>query len=182
MAIGGVFAHLFAYRLVAPDPHAHHRMMEASGHGYFAHIEFCLAVCGAVVLLALLASVASRASGLVSIRAPLWIFALVPPAGFALQEHLERFLHTGAFPQTAAFEPTFVVGLLLQLPFALAAYLAVRALLALASAIVETLRAPPRPRLTSLHVPLPIAAPTRRPRASALALGYGQRAPPLAAV
>src|SRR5256885_537897 len=52
-----------------------------------------------------------------------------PPVGFALQELLELSLHTGTFGWRASLAPTSLPGLLLQLPFALAAYVAARVLL-----------------------------------------------------
>lgn len=178
MAIGGLFAHMLAYVLVAP--HGEHRaqLLTQTGHDYHAHWRLCVAVCGAVALIGLGASVAERARGERPLQLPLWIFALVPPVGFVLQEHLERLLHTGTFPLLAALQPTFVVGILLQVPFALAAFLVARALLAFAAAIVRSLGSASRPRLAS-------AAAWRRPRSaaalprlSALALGHGPRAPP----
>jgi hypothetical protein len=181
MAVGGLFAHMLAYYLVAPHHHVRGQMLEGTGHSYFEHWPVCVSVCAVVVGVALLASVAARVRGGRPLRVPVWLFALVPPLGFTAQEHLERLLHTGAFPHAAALEPTFAVGLLLQIPFALAAFLIARTLLALAVALVETLRAQPRPALVSLDLELrpPIVASPAR--ASALALGYGQRAPPVRA-
>ncbi len=182
MAVGGLFAHMLAYSLVAPDHHARGHMLERTGHSYFEHWPLCASVCGVVVALALVAFVVGRIRGGRPLHAPVWLFALVPPVGFTVQEHLERLIHLGTFPGLALFETTFAVGMLLQLPFALAAFLAARALLALAVALVERLRAEPRPRLVSLDVGSLFATDAPKPRASALARGYGQRAPPLAAV
>ncbi len=181
MAVGGVVAHMLAYRFVAPHPYARGRMLESTGHGYLEHLPLCLAICGAVAVFALLASVVTRVRGGRALHAPVWLFALVPPLGFVVQEHLERLLHSGAFPHAAALEPTFAVGLLLQLPFALAAFLAARALLALAVVLVETLGEKPRPRLFSLDVAAARVAERPRPRSSTFALGYAQRAPPVPA-
>ncbi len=182
MAVGGLLAHLLAYRLVAPHEPARHHMLERTGHGYFEHLPLCLAVCGVVVALGLLVSVVGRLRGGRPLHAPVWLFALLPPVGFTAQEHLERLIHLGTLPGVAVLEPTFVIGMLLQLPFALAAFLVARALLALAVALVETLRAAPRPRLVSLDVGSLSLADLPPPRASGLARGYGQRAPPLAVV
>jgi hypothetical protein len=181
MAVGGLLAHLLAYRFVAPHPHARGRMMESTGHAYLDHLPFCLAVCGAVMGFALLACIVGRLRGGRPLHAPIWLFALVPLVGFTVQEHLERLLHSGTLPYLAVLEPTFAVGMLLQLPFALAAFLAARALLALAVALIETLGAGPRARLLSLDVPTVPVAERARPRSSVLALGYGQRAPPVPA-
>jgi hypothetical protein len=182
MAAGAVAAHALAYRLVAPTHHIDPSMHAETHHGYIGHLDACLAICGAIAALAITGSVVSRFRRGRVLRAPLWVFAVVPPAGFAIQEHLEHVLATGSLPQAAPLDPAFAAGVLLQLPFALAAYLAARALLALARAVVDTLRAPPRPRLVSLRLAPPSLTPTARPRLSALALGHGQRAPPLQAV
>jgi hypothetical protein len=182
MAAGAVTAHALAYRLAAPTHHMDSSMHAHTSHGYIGHLDACLAICAAAAVLALVGSLVSRARRGHLLRAPLWLFAVVPPAGFTVQEHLEHVFATGNLPAAAALDPAFVVGILLQLPFALAAYLAARALLALARALVDSLRAPPKPRLLSLTVLPPSAAPIARPRLSALALGYGQRAPPLGAL
>jgi hypothetical protein len=181
MAVGGLLAHMLAYRIVAPHPHVRAPMMESTGHAYLDHLPLCLSVCGAVIVFALVASFAGRLRGGRPLHVPIWLFALVPPAGFAVQEHLERLLHSGGFPHAAVLEATFAVGLLLQLPFGLAAFLAARALLALAVALVETLSAGPRPRLLSLDLTAVPVVERPSPRSSVLALGYGQRAPPVPA-
>ena len=71
---------------------------------------------------------------------PAWAFALVPPVGFVLQELLELSLHTGTFGWQAVLAPTFLPGLLLQLPFALAAYVAARVLLRTAEHVGRAFR------------------------------------------
>ncbi len=180
MAVGSLVAHSLAYRVVEPQHEMRGHMMAETGHSYFVHWKTCVAICAAIVLLALLVSVFDRVRTGRAARLPMWLFALVPPVGFGVQEHLERFLHDGSFPWLASLEASFVVGVLLQFPFALAAWLAARALLALALGLVESLRSPPRPRLVSTELTvfrLLDVAPARIP---ALALGHGQRAPPAA--
>jgi hypothetical protein len=53
MAVGSVFAHALAYRLAAPAHGSHAGMNHAHGESVFPHLEVCLAVCGAVSLVAL---------------------------------------------------------------------------------------------------------------------------------
>ena len=178
MAVGSVFAHAAAYTLSAPAPGSHAGMNHPLGHSVFPHLESCLAVCAAVALGGLVASLAGRLSGGRRLVAPLWVFALVPPTGFFVQEHVEHLLRTGVFPAGAVLEPTFVVGLVLQLPFALAAFVVARALLRFAHAIVELLRTAPRPLLAAPEPRLLPVYAVVPPRISALALGHGQRAPP----
>ena len=181
VAVGGLFAHLAAYHLIAPE-HAHREhLLQASGHAYLGHLRFCFALCAAIALLGLAGVVVNRLRGGRTGPPPLWIFALLPPVGFVVQEHVERFLSAGASPYATALEPSFLLGLALQIPFALVAFFVARALLALAIAIAEGLRPLARPRLLpddlSLHPPLSFAgAPT-----PVLARGYSQRAPPLRA-
>lgn len=182
MAIGGLVAHALAYQLAGAEAPAAHAQAHADTHGYLAVWPICVATCGTIVLVALAALGLTRAWTSRPVSPPLWLFTLLPPFGFVVQEHGERLLATGAFPFAAALEPTFAVGLVLQIPFALAAYVAARMLIAVAVAVARRLRgeshgrrgarasAPPRP--SSICV-VPI---------SALALGYGERAPPFPAL
>jgi hypothetical protein len=178
MSVGGVLAHLLAYRLLAPTPTAsHHRHAPADAESFLVHWRVCLAICGSVALIGLGANALSRVRA-GALTAPLWLFALLPPVGFAVQSHLEELLATGALPFAAALEPTFALGLVLQIPFAVAAYLAARALIALAVAVARRLLAdPPRSPHRREHVPRP---PVRIAvvRTAVCALGQGQRAPP----
>lgn len=177
MAAGGVTAHAAAYRLVAPPHPGHHHAAE----GGLAHLHLCLALCGTVVLVAFGASLLARARAWHALRPPLWLFAVLPPAGFAVQEHLERLLQTGALPWGTALEAVFAVGVLLQIPFALAAYLAARVLFTLAAVVVAELRRAYRPARVSLSLLFPVSYVLRVPRELVPAGGLGGRAPPAAA-
>src|SRR5205823_1593512 len=75
-----------------------------------------------------------------------WFFFVLPPLAFALQELAERLLHAESFPFYAAFEPRFLLGLLLQIPFGLLALLVARAFLRVVERLVGAL-AKPRVRL-----------------------------------
>ena len=171
---GSLAAHSSAYRLLAADSHEHQRLLARSGHGYLELIPFAAAAALALALLAL-AVTARRAAHGVPAPAPAWRVALVAPLAFALQEHLERLAHTGAFPFGAVLEPTFVLGLLLQLPFALVAMFLARMLLGAAEALgAAWTRTPPAwPGEPGRGVRAPWV-----PRRSPLALGRAQRAPP----
>lgn len=80
------------------------------------------------------------------------VIAGLPLVVFAIQEHLEYALGHGHLSLTLAAHPAFAIGLALQLPFAVAAYLAARLLLVLAAAIAE--RPSPRRRLRGELRPL----------------------------
>ena len=110
---------------------------------------------------------------------PAYAFALLPPLAFALQELLELSLHTGTFAWHAVLAPTFVPGLLLQLPVSILAYLAARLLLRAAERIGRALARPEplSPGRELLPAPISIVLNSRLAPAARLA-----RAPPLAVV
>jgi hypothetical protein len=113
-------------------------------HGYLEHLPLLLTVLALPALLAL--AVASRAAGP---RA--WPFAAAALGVFVAQEHLERLAHTGELPLVLD-RPVFWVGLLLQLPFALAAWLIARALVGVARVLARR----PRARILAQLVVLPV--------------------------
>jgi hypothetical protein len=182
MALGGLVAHALAYELAAAESHAAHASAHPDIHGYFAVWPICAATCGTIILVSLTASAVVRTWAGHPVSAPLWLFALLPPIGFAVQEHAERVLATGAFPQAAALEPTFALGLILQIPFALAAYLAARVLIALAVAVARRLQGEPHRRRGASEPARALPVWISVLPISALALGYGERGPPSAAL
>ena len=105
-------------------------------------------------------------------------FALLAPAIFACQEHFERLFHDGRFPWDASLHPAFVIGLLLQLPFAVATYLVVRLLLRVVRTLGRLLGTP-MPRRVSTRVAPTAWVQVSAPRISVLARGYGSRGPPI---
>jgi hypothetical protein len=172
---GSQLAHAAAYVLVTPDEHERAHELAATGHGYFAYAPETAGFLGAALLVALAVSV--RAGPRLRVRA--WPFGFLPVLAFAFQEHVERLVHTGAFPTAAALEPSFVIGIALQIPFGVLAYVAASLLLHAAARIGRLLRRRP-PRLR------PLPAVVLRPqatvaRAAPLALaGCGVRGPPAA--
>lgn len=175
-AAGGLLAHLLAYRLLLPaGEHAAHH------HAGPAQVRLCLAACGSVALVGLVVSLFDRARAGRAPAAPVWIFALVPPAGFVLQEQLSWALHRGSDGPVALHLTALVLGLVAQIPFAVAAYLAAQTILRLATAFAGSFRRPPRLRL----LPPPLARPdvfaSRLGPAVRPSFGLGQRAPPIPA-
>lgn len=169
-AVGWLSAHSLAYRIVE-EPAGHHSEV----HGYLPYAQV-VAVAAVVVALAYCVAAGMRRAP--RERPPLVPFALVPFAGFALQEHCERLLSGVGFPLEALLEPTFLIGMALQIPFALVSLLLARALLVLGDAIGSALAGGFAPRLSLppfLRSPAPEAELSRIP---ALALGHAERGPP----
>lgn len=155
IAAASQVAHGASYRLVTPDPAARAELLEHTGHSYLSAISFALAVGWAAVLIGFGALALQAARGRVSARPSATPFALLGPITFVLQEHLERLIHDGAFPFAAVFEPTFGIGLALQLPFALVAFLVARALLRVAECLGRILCPERRARHAAGNTSLP---------------------------
>ena len=172
---GCLGAHALAYRVVAPDAHERAHLLAASGHGYLAHLRIVAAAALALLFVAFVRQAAAAARGLEP-EGPSRLVALVPPRAFVVQEHLERARHDGAFPLHALTQPSFLVGLALQLPFALLA-LAVARLLSRAATAVGRLLAR-RPRRSAAAMPATVAL--ARPRAHPVARARSRAPPALA--
>jgi hypothetical protein len=128
LAAGVLVAHEVAYRLTATRT--------GSTHGYLEHAPQVLV---ALTVVGLALAALTRAS-----RVPrLWVFPLAGLGAFALQEHVEAIAHGEQVPFLLS-SPAFLLGMLLQLPFALAAWLLARALLG--SLAEVRLRRPRLPR------------------------------------
>jgi hypothetical protein len=166
-AIGGLFAHVAVQAFAVP---AHHGSQTPHSHIDIGHWPLCAAICGVVGLGGL--ALAGGRGG--SARVPLWVFALVPPVGFAVQEEVFALTEGAATPSAGL---GLALGLALQIPFALAAFLVARALLTFAVALVRSFRARPAVLVRAPAFLLePLAASWPQPRA--FVLGHGQRAPP----
>lgn len=140
--VGSQVAHAAGYRLATGDGEFAHALA-SSGHGYLAYAPLALGICAAFVVLALARELlgalrghdrASRPSALV--------FSVLAPAIFVAQEHFERLAHDGVFPTSLLVEKTFLLGLGLQVPFALVAYALARLLLRATRAVAHLLASP----------------------------------------
>jgi hypothetical protein len=184
LAVGSwLGAHCLAYLLVSPSREHHMGLHAEHGHAYLGYTP-ALAIWGLTLILAgLVLCIGEGLRGRRQLRPPVRLFALLPPIGFTLQEHVERLIGSGAVQYDLVLEPTFLVGLALQLPFSLAALLLTRALYALGFGLGRVLarrlalRRPLRYAPPSL-LQLPAAAMLVTP--SVLATGHGPRAPPAA--
>jgi hypothetical protein len=174
LGVGWVTAHVLSYMLVVPAAERG-RMLTETGHSYFRTADL-LILCVTISL----GGLALYVVGGTARRAPSpWILALLPPAGFVVQEHAERLAVSGAFPAHLVAEPRFLLGLLLQIPFALAALVCARILLLAAGQLVRSLagREPHAAALEWLNAVLPPFPDS--PRRPVLAAGYSERGPPL---
>jgi hypothetical protein len=145
-AAGVLCAHALAYAALGEPL--------GSTHAYLEHAPQLLAVLVSVALAALVFETRGATR-------PAWPFAAFALTVFAAQEHAERLVHSGDLPWLAT-RPAFLLGLALQVPFALAAWLTARSLL--------RVRATARPRPPALPAlafsvpslePLPVAGPVR---------------------
>jgi hypothetical protein len=174
-------AHCFAYWLVAPGGEEHMGMHAEGSHAYLGYTP-ALVLWGLALLAAgLVFSVGEGLRGRRPSPPPVRLFVLLPPIGFAVQEPLERLMGTGQVPVDIVLEPTFILGLGLQLPFAVVALLLAHALGAIgfgagralahrgviARRMVGVSARPVRPSADALAAP-----------PSVLARAHGPRAPP----
>jgi len=179
---GSQVAHWLAYRLVYPQAELRARDLLATGHEYMlgriGFLPVVLGAVGALELVALAWTVACVIRSRPQAPVPPWAFALLPLVGFSVQEFLERWLAGSSFPWWMVEQPTFRVGLLLQLPFAVAAYVLACLLLRVAEEVAFAFHAAGRRlRLVDLGVRWPVdgAFPPRR---AALADRHAGRGPP----
>jgi hypothetical protein len=174
-------AHCFAYWLVSPGAEQHMGLHAERGHAYLGYTP-AISIWGlALALAGLVLCVGEGLRGRRLSRPPLRLFALLPPVGFAVQEHLERLVATGGIPHDLWTEPTFLVGLALQLPFALAGLLVAYCLHSLGFGVGRTLSrafAVQRPVRCASPSALCVPAPAALITTSVLAPGHGPRAPP----
>lgn len=183
---GWLTAHWVSYALAAPDSHDRAELLSATGHGYL-ELEPLFVACGLVLVVAgLLASVTEGIRDRPRSRPSMRLLTLTPVLGFTVIEHVERLVGHGAVPYGVALEPTFLVGLALQLPFAVAAFGFVYALHGLAHSLGGALRCWMHPGRSLLALPATPAVARLtlewiRPLPSALTPGHGPRAPPVSA-
>ena len=182
MVAGSLAAHAVSYPLVAVRAEGSgHELAERSSSGPTSQVVLLLGVLAALGVVAGASWVLACARGHRRRGAPPWLFFVLPPLAFSLQELSERLLRAEAAPFQAALEPRFLFGLALQVPFGLIALLAARLLLRVVERVASALGRPGPitvGRLRPLLARFPVAC--ELPRIPALALGYPQRGPPIA--
>jgi hypothetical protein len=153
---GGVTAHWLTYLLAVPEAGARRTLLLATGHAYQTRVPVLIGALGGASLV-LLAAAAVREGPLVArLRLSPAAFVALPVAGFALQEFGERLATGYAAPWHVWLEPAFWRGVLLQIPFALIAYIAATLLLRAAVLVeraVARRRAARGPRATATTTP-----------------------------
>jgi hypothetical protein len=181
MVVGSQVAHVFAYRWVYPNAHVRLSELLATGHSYMGSPSYAPTLLGFVFAAELVATGCVLIGALRRSRqraVPAWGFALLPMLGFTLQELIERWLSGSPFPWWMVLQPTYRVGLTLQLPFALVAYLVARLLLRAAVRLGRILRgAVARPALVSVSLRW-VVLQVDPPRRGAPAGGHSGRGPP----
>jgi hypothetical protein len=173
-------AHVLAYRIVYPGAPVRARTLLATGHGYLDRLPLVFGAAGAIALVALLVAAVDASRGHTPRALPPWAFGLLAPTAFVIQEHLERSLHSGAFAWHTAAAPTFLPGLLAQVPLALLAWLVARLLLRAAEHAGRSVVTRP-PRLAPEPVVLLVPLQPPIPRTRVLARRLAERGPPLRA-
>jgi hypothetical protein len=178
VAVAGCWvAHVLAYRLVYPDPLQRAQALQETGHGYMRYSLLVFASLAALGLMALALRVSHARRRVPLVTAGIWA-ALAPAVTFVLLEELESIFSGGSLPFGAALDPTFLPGLLLQVPLGLAAYLVVRLLLSSADELGRTLACRPRQRVRRASSDLPPSLDDGAPRMQVRAFRHPGRAPP----
>lgn len=179
MLVGTEAAHALAYRIVYPEASVRWRVLAATGHGYLGWLPVVFGV-GAAVALAGIATAALDVFRRRPLRpVPAWVFALLPVIAFTLQEFVERWLMLGGFPWWMVEQPTFRVGLLLQLPCGVLSYLVARLLFRVAERIGMVLWLAGRPARLVASGQLSWAAVVAGLPGAVLCSGHAVRGPPL---
>jgi len=176
--VAGLFAgHALGYRLAIPDAHARAHALANSGHSYFGYVPLTLTVCLGILIAALALRALAAFRGEPSRPAASPAMILLPPLAFVLQAYVERIAYTGHVSWPIALEPSFLLRLACQLPFALAALLIAWALDSAAHAVGRALASGLPRAFVPVLVTVPMCASATR-RVVGLARGYGERAPP----
>jgi hypothetical protein len=173
--LGWAAAHAVAHRAVMSDS----SMGASAVHQYFSYLTTSLALCLALALpLAAGAVIGKRWQG-ASARS-LWLFGLVPVMGFIGHGTEPFVLGSGGSSNVSELAPLVLVGLLIQIPFALVAVGLARRVLWLAESLARALAGSNRD-----HAPQPPESYPRprasRPSGFRLDLSHTERGPPLLA-
>jgi hypothetical protein len=171
-AVGMLLAHQIAWGFASEEHQA------TAGHGYLQYGSIFAALVVASLIVGATAQLFRAVGGEDMARAPsAFVFAIVPIVGFLLQEHLEHLVAARELEVTYFLSTPFLLGLLLQLPFAFAALHVTRLILGFVKRVARAIGTLPRlGALDSLSGV--ILSATDLPLRPALALRCAGRAPP----
>jgi len=122
VAVGAQLAHWLGYTAAAPDAAVRAELLTTTGHGYLAVLPVLVTVSTGLVFAVLLLVALDGFRGRSHPRVQRWPFAVVPFLGFIAQEMVERGAAGGGVSLATLVETPVLLGLLLQLPFALVAF------------------------------------------------------------
>lgn len=176
--LGWAAAHAIAHRVVTPEE----IVPAAPGmHGYLSYLPVSLALCLALALPLAAGVICGLHWRAASLRS-LWLFAVVPVLGYVGHALLEPLVAgsatlSGTSATAVHLTPVALVGLLVQIPFALAAVALGRHIFALAETVARWLIGP---RVAVGSREPERHEPGRAARAPSFRLdrAHGQRAPP----
>ena len=134
-----VAAHALAHDVVAQQPAGGHAAHGASAEEYVAYLPSSLALC-LTLAIAISAGLALGKRWAGRSGRSIWLFAVVPVLGFATDTLVELAIHGPTAAAGAELVPVLLVGLLVQLPFALAAVAIADRILWLVERLAWTLR------------------------------------------
>jgi hypothetical protein len=171
-----VAAHALAHDVVVQQPAMGHAAHGGSPESYVAYLPTSLALCLALAI-AISAGLALGRRWAGWSGRSIWFFGVVPVLGFAADTLVELAIHGPTPAAGAELVPVVLVGLLVQLPFALVAVRLAGRLLWLAERVAWVLRDPP-----IAQRPLELGAPAWAPAPGAKAVRFAgavrSRAPP----
>lgn len=180
--VGTLTGHSVGYAAAVPDAHERAHVLASSGHGYLQYAPLVLALCGALAALGFVAHTLAAFRGRdAGGGSRVKLVAAVAPAAFVLQELIERYLHDGHLHWEFVGSAPFLLGLAMQVPFALLAAAIAYALATTAQRVAAAIRAArlPRPRITALTFLSWLSVDL--PPEAVLARGHAGRGPPLLA-
>jgi hypothetical protein len=169
--------HSLGYRWAVADPHARAHLLEESGHGYLTYAPLVIALGLTLIAAALAARIRAAARGDRMDGSPPWLFGLLPPIAFVVQELAERLLHSGHVHPGTLAEPAVLIGLVLQLPLAVIALGLAWLLGQAADQLGRAMAEGPRNRLAG-RSPSSRAEDPLLPALAVSSQGWSQRGPP----
>jgi hypothetical protein len=175
LMFAGTFAtHCYLFAILSPGHHAAHEGT-TSLVGFLCAAPFLFS-CLTLLALGLVARTLQSLRGETGARISAWPFGVLAPLGFVLHQYFSNF--TGA--TSSSMGAAFLLGVALQIPLGLLAYLAARALLGVADRLGAALAArTARPRGRNCLV-RNWFTPAKQPLPARIARAFAPRGPPLA--